>query len=144
MKYNLIAADNQGHKTLLTFGGAYSNHIYAVAAAGITYGFQTVGLIRGEEVLPLNATLSFAQSCGMQLHYLNREAYRQKDNAAFLQDLKEQFGSFYLIPEGGSNALAVKGVAELVPELHTQLRWDYLCCAVGTGGTLAGLVQGAY
>jgi 1-aminocyclopropane-1-carboxylate deaminase/D-cysteine desulfhydrase-like pyridoxal-dependent ACC family enzyme len=141
LKYNLLEAHRRGHRTLLTFGGAYSNHLYAVAAAGRAFGFCTVGLVRGEETLPLNPTLAFAQECGMTLQYVSRTGYRNKTDAGWLESLRRQYGDFYLLPEGGSNALAVRGVAELVAEI--DLAWTYLCCPCGTGGTLAGLVAGA-
>ncbi len=141
LKYNLLEAHRQGHHTLLSFGGAYSNHLYAVAAAGRDFGFRTVGLVRGEETLPLNPTLTFARACGMTLEYVPRTAYRDKTDAGWRASLRERFGDFYLLPEGGSNALAVRGVAEGVGEI--DLDWTYLCCPCGTGGTLAGLVAGA-
>lgn len=140
LKYNLLKAKETGCHTLLTFGGAYSNHIYAVAAAGKLYNFQTIGLIRGEERLPLNPTLSFAVESGMHLHNISREIYRMKDQPDFLAGLREKHGNFYMIPEGGSNPLAVKGCAEIVEDIH--LDFDYLCCPCGTGGTLAGLIAG--
>ncbi|MBD0254715.1 MAG: 1-aminocyclopropane-1-carboxylate deaminase/D-cysteine desulfhydrase [Cytophagales bacterium] len=141
LKYNLLEAHRQGHGTLLTFGGAYSNHLYAVAAAGREFGFDTVGLVRGEETRPLSPTLAFARSCGMTLAYVPRERYRHKTDARWLDSLRERYGDFYLLPEGGSNALAVRGVAEGVREI--DLPWTHLCCPCGTGGTLAGLVAGA-
>jgi 1-aminocyclopropane-1-carboxylate deaminase/D-cysteine desulfhydrase-like pyridoxal-dependent ACC family enzyme len=141
LKYNLIEAHRQGQSTLMTFGGAYSSHVYAVAAAGREFGFRTVGVVRGEETLPLNPTLQFATEWGMKLHYLSREEYRHKTDAHLVGTLKEKYGNFYLLPEGGSNGLAVKGVAEGVDEIN--IPWQYLCCAAGTGGTLAGLVAGA-
>ena len=141
LKYNLLEAHQQGHHTLLTFGGAYSNHLYAVAAAGREFGFRTIGLVRGEETSPLNPTLTFAQTCGMHLQYVSRDQYRHKADASWLVSLRQQYGDFYLLPEGGSNAQAVRGVAELVAEI--DLSWSYLCCPCGTGGTLAGLVAGA-
>jgi 1-aminocyclopropane-1-carboxylate deaminase len=140
LKYNLLEAERQKHTTLLTFGGAYSNHIYATAAAAHELGFKSIGVIRGEETRPLNPTLAFAQQCGMHLHYVSRTAYRKKDTGEFIQHLRQLFGEFYLIPEGGTNALAVKGVAEFARTLPTDA--DYVCCAVGTGGTLAGLIEG--
>ncbi|MBX2968868.1 MAG: 1-aminocyclopropane-1-carboxylate deaminase/D-cysteine desulfhydrase [Cyclobacteriaceae bacterium] len=140
LKYNLEEAKRPGYKTLLTFGGAYSNHIFSTAAAAHELGFESIGIIRGEETLPLNPTLSFAKSCGMKLKYISREAYRQKTNPAFIEKLCHEFGDFYLIPEGGTNALAVKGVEEFAQTLGDG--FDYLCCAVGTGGTLTGLVKG--
>lgn len=140
LKYNLEEAKRLGYKTLLTFGGAYSNHIFSTAAAAHELGFESIGIIRGEETFPLNPTLRFAKSCGMRLKYVSREAYRQKANADFIARLHLEFGDFYLIPEGGTNELAVKGVEAFARTLGD--RFDYLCCAVGTGGTLAGLVKG--
>ena len=147
LKYNLLAAREQGYRTLLTFGGAYSNHLYATAAAGQVFGFNTIGLVRGDELAqkPLNPTLTFCQSCGMHLHFLSRTDYRRKDAPDFLADLIPQFGPCYILPEGGTNALAMRGTAEIMPELITQLGVapDYVCCPVGTGGTVAGLAQSA-
>lgn len=141
LKYNLLQALQEGKDTLLTFGGAYSNHIYALAAAGKLYNFHTIGIIRGEAQTPLNATLTFAQACGMQLYYLDRMAYKAKEQSALLSRLQAQYGRFYLIPEGGSNALAVKGCTEIVRDI--AIAYDYLCLACGTGGTMAGLVASA-
>lgn len=140
LKYNLEETKNQKKKTVLTFGGAYSNHIFATAAAAIELGFNSIGIIRGEETLPLNYTLSFAKSKGMQLHYVSREQYRKKNDAEFIQQLQDQFGDFYLIPEGGTNKLAIKGCEEFAKTLGDD--FDYLCCSVGTGGTLAGIING--
>lgn len=140
LKYNLQEAKKQGHNRLLTFGGAYSNHIYAVAGAGREFGFETIGIIRGEEHLPLNPTLSFAKTAGMQLHYMDRATYRRKSEPDIIKLLKQQYGDCYLIPEGGTNALAIRGCEEIVAEIDTD--FDYLCCPVGTGGTVAGLISG--
>ncbi len=140
LKYNLEEAKNIGHKTLLTFGGAYSNHIYATAAAGKIFNFKTIGIIRGEEYKILNPTLSFAKKCGMRFHYMDRETYRNKSNPKVIKYLEEKYGNFYLIPEGGSNALAVKGCSEILSLIDFD--FDYVCCPVGTGGTLAGLAAG--
>jgi 1-aminocyclopropane-1-carboxylate deaminase len=144
LKYNLrFAADNR-HHTMLTFGGAYSNHIAAVAAAGHQFQFKTIGCIRGEAPAQLNPTLLFAQQCGMHLHFMSRTAYRQKHTSTIQQDLKARFGSFYLIPEGGTNQLAIKGCKEMAPEIENQLAGvpDYYCLSAGTGGTAAGLIIG--
>ncbi|WP_410007814.1 1-aminocyclopropane-1-carboxylate deaminase/D-cysteine desulfhydrase [Planotetraspora sp. A-T 1434] len=140
LKYNLAAATESGHDTLLTFGGAYSNHIRAVAAAGHRFGFATVGVIRGEERLPLNPSLAYAADQGMRLTYLDRGTYRRKTDAQVVDTLKREWGDFYLIPEGGSNALAVRGCAELPHEI--DLDFDLICCPSGTGGTLAGIAAG--
>lgn len=140
LKYNLIEAEKFGYKTLLTFGGAYSNHIHATAAAGKKYGFKTIGVIRGEEHLPLNPTLSSAQKNEMICEYIDRKSYRNKYDKGLIQTLKEKFGDFYLIPEGGSNYLAIKGCAEIIPSIKTE--FNFVCSACGTGGTLAGLILG--
>lgn len=137
LKYNLLQARNEGHHTLLTFGGAFSNHIYATAAAARAAGFGSVGIIRGEAHLPLNSTLQFARDNGMRLHYMDRTTYRHKHTSEVLEQLATQFGKFYLIPEGGSNALAVKGCREMALALPPA---DFVCTACGTGGTMAGLV----
>jgi 1-aminocyclopropane-1-carboxylate deaminase len=140
LKYNLQEARRQRKKTLLTFGGAYSNHIYAVAAAGKIFNFNTVGIIRGEEHLPLNPTLSFANENGMELFYLDRTSYRKKSSPEIINKLQEKFGDFYLLPEGGTNELAVKGCSEIINKINID--FDYVCCPCGTGGTLAGLISG--
>lgn len=143
LKYNLIKARQLNQRTLLTFGGAYSNHIAAVAAAAHEFGFNSIGIIRGEELadkIDQNPTLHKAQQHGMQLHFVSRADYRRKTESEFIQQLIEQYGEFYLIPEGGSNHLAVQGCAEILTT-HDRQQFDYVCCAVGTGGTLAGIIE---
>ena len=141
LKYNLIEAERQKKKTLLTFGGAYSNHIYAAAAAGRLFDFKTIGIIRGEEHLPLNPILSFARENGMILNYVSRSDYRRKADKDFIEKLQRVYGDFYLLPEGGSNYFAVKGCSEI--PASTEVIYDYIAAALGTGGTLAGLMAGA-
>ena len=140
LRYNLAAARDQGHRVLLTFGGAYSNHIRATAAAGHYFGFATIGVIRGEEHLPRNASLDYAVRHGMRLVYLDRATYRRKTSPAVIAALRDQFGDFYLLPEGGSNPAALRGCAELAGEIVRP--FDLVCCPCGTGGTLAGLANG--
>lgn len=140
LKYNIWEARKQGKDTLLTFGGAYSNHIYAVAAAGKIFNFKTIGIIRGEEHLPLNPTLSFARENGMILEYLDRTSYRKKNSNEIITQLQQRFGDFYLLPEGGTNHLAVKGCSEIIKSI--DIEYDFVCCPCGTGGTLAGLISG--
>jgi 1-aminocyclopropane-1-carboxylate deaminase/D-cysteine desulfhydrase-like pyridoxal-dependent ACC family enzyme len=144
LKYNLQAALEQKQKRLLTFGGAYSNHIAATAAAGKMFGFETIGIIRGELVNPLNPTLSLAQQQGMQFVFVERRAYRE-EKAEIATQLQNELGRCYVIPEGGNNNLAVKGCAEIVAEVRQQLDGDlpdYFCVSSGTGGTAAGLITG--
>ncbi|AWH85181.1 1-aminocyclopropane-1-carboxylate deaminase [Flavobacterium album] len=144
LKYNIIQAKEEGKTALLTFGGAFSNHIAATAAAGKEYGFETIGVIRGEELVNKigdNPTLAFAESCGMGFKFVTREAYRQKTEEAFVNELRNEFGDFYLVPEGGTNHLAVKGCEEI---LSADDEWfTHICCAVGTGGTIAGIINSA-
>lgn len=142
LKYNLTAAKKEGQHQLLTFGGAYSNHITATAEAGKLFGFKTIGVIRGEEQLPLNPSLQYAESCGMKLHYLDRPTFRKKYEEEILTDLMERFGSFYLLPEGGTNALAVEGVKELLDEIPPHYKDATFALSCGTGGTLTGIVEG--
>jgi len=142
LKYNLIEARTLGFTKLLTFGGAYSNHIAAVAAAGKEFGFETIGIIRGEELQEKyleNPTLKKASENGMQFEFVTRTQYRDKNNAAFLDQLKEKFGDFYLIPEGGTNELAVNGCKEILTD--DDKVFDFICCAVGTGGTISGIIN---
>ncbi len=142
LKYNLLEADKRGFTTLLTFGGAYSNHIAAVASAGNILGFKTIGVIRGDELrgaIDSNPTLRFSQDNGMQFKFIARDLYRDKTNNSFIESLKSEFGEFYLIPEGGTNALAIQGCEEIL--IESDNKFDYICCAIGTGGTVSGLIN---
>ena len=140
LKYNLIEIKQRGFDTLLTFGGAYSNHIHAAASAGKLLNIKTIGVIRGEEYSPLNPTLAFAKENGMLLHYVDRKAYRERKKSEFIQSLRKKFGEFYLLPEGGTNLLALDGCIEIVRGIN--INYDLICCACGTGGTLAGIIVG--
>jgi len=133
LKYNLVEAKKQKMNRLLTFGGAYSNHIAATAALGKEAGLATIGIIRGEEVLPLNPTLQLAQKNGMQFKYVSRKQYKDKSDKTFIEDLKSEFGDFYFIP--------VKGCSEILSNI--DIHFDTVCCACGTGGTLSGLIASA-
>jgi 1-aminocyclopropane-1-carboxylate deaminase len=141
LKYNLQEAERTG-LSLLTFGGAYSNHIFATAAAAKELGIQSVGVIRGERTESLNQTLTFAESQGMQLHFISREHYRKKADSNFIQSLKQKFGNFFLIPEGGTNSLAIKGCEEFAVSKLSSMDFDSIMLPVGTGGTIAGLICG--
>lgn len=146
LKYNLIEAFNQKKETLLTFGGAYSNHIAAVAAAGNQFNFKTIGVIRGdeladniEEVLLENPTLKFASEHGMKFRFVSRSDYRTKNTTQFIEKLQQKYGDFYLVPEGGTNDLAVKGSEEILNENDNQ--FDFIGVAIGTGGTISGIIN---
>ncbi len=142
LEFNLQEMSRQEKKGILTFGGAYSNHIYATAAAGKLFNFSTIGIIRGEETLPLNPTLSFARQAGMRLEYLDRTTYRDKEKSTEIYQTR--YPGYYLLPEGGTNIHAIPGSARTVSEIREQLPQipDYICLACGTGGTLAGIVSG--
>jgi 1-aminocyclopropane-1-carboxylate deaminase len=137
LKYNLREAKKLNYNSLLTFGGAYSNHIFAVASAGVEFGFETIGIIRGDELNEKsNATLAYAYKMGMKLIFVTRNEYLQKQN------LINRYGNnAYILPEGGTNQLALKGCAEIIVELEKQLNPTHIALAIGTGGTFAGLVS---
>ncbi|MCU0382719.1 MAG: pyridoxal-phosphate dependent enzyme [Cyclobacteriaceae bacterium] len=140
LKYNLIDALEQKCDTILTFGGAYSNHIYATAAAAKEVGLKSIGLIRGNELHEAdNPTLQFAFSHGMQLHFTSREMYRHKNENQFQKELKNKYGNVFIVPEGGTNALAIQGIKELGKIILSETDFDVLFVAGGTGGTAAGL-----
>jgi len=148
LKYNIAAALAENKKTLLSFGGAFSNHISAVAAVGKMHNLKTIGIIRGEELganpddsIQANPTLQLAEANGMRFKFVSRTDYRLKKEAFFIDQLKDEFGDFYLIPEGGTNALAIKGCEEILKPKDQN--FDFICAAMGTGGTLAGLVNSA-
>ena len=146
LKYNILEAKKLQQETLLTFGGAFSNHILATAVAGNLAGLKTIGVIRGDELandfqktLATNSTLKQAHENGMEFHFVSRKDYREKTTKAFINSLKEKFGGFYVIPEGGTNELAIKGCEEILTEEDSE--FDVVCVAVGTGGTISGLIN---
>ena len=148
LKYNIKKAKEEGYRTLLTFGGAYSNHISAVAFAGKKYGFQTIGIIRGDELkddiiqtLKVNPTLGLASEHGMNFEFVSRSNYRLKETTHFINALREKYGEFYLIPEGGTNDLAIKGCEEILND--SDQIFDVICVSVGTGGTISGIINSA-
>lgn len=143
LKYNLLDAQQSGKSAVLTFGGGYSNHLYATAAAGNALGLKTIGIVRGLELEGLNnPTLQFCRENGMQLYYVSREEYRERHSAGYLEAILARFGNPYLIPEGGTTKLALQGVAEMTGEVQAQLGYepDYFATAAGTGGTAAGIL----
>lgn len=144
LKYNLIQAKKENKDTLLTFGGAFSNHIAALAYAGKVNDLKTIGVIRGNELeskINENPTLKFAQECGMKFKFETRENYRIKEDLNYIKSLQDEFGDFYLVPEGGTNELAIKGCLEILNE--DDYEYDYICCAIGTSGTISGIIKSA-
>ncbi|WP_291134883.1 1-aminocyclopropane-1-carboxylate deaminase/D-cysteine desulfhydrase [Flavobacterium sp. UBA7663] len=143
LKYNIEEAKRLNQTTLLTFGGAFSNHILAVAGAGAEFGFKTIGVIRGEELedkISENPTLAKAQELGMQFYFVSRTAYRDKEEPSFISHLHEKYGDFYLVPEGGTNYLAIKGCEEILTSTDKEC-FTHIVCPVGTGGTISGLIN---
>ena len=140
LKYNLEEIKRLGQKTLLTFGGAYSSHIVATAVAGKANNIATIGMIRGEELTETsNPVLAKAAENGMRLHFITREEYRKRYREEYYEELKTKFGDFYLLPEGGSNMLAVKGCSEILSAVEEK--FDFVCLPVGTGATMAGIAS---
>lgn len=142
--FNLRAAREQGFTRLLSFGGAYSNHLHALAAAGHRYGFNTLGVVRGERPAQLSPTLGDAEAWGMQLVFISRADYQYKSEPELLAELQSRYGGFYLIPEGGANLAGARGMQLLGYALEQQLKGDYtaVCMACGTGTSVAGLAAG--
>lgn len=138
LKYNLCLAFEQQKKTILSFGGAYSNHLHALAASGKQLNIKTIGIIRGEAPHPLNSCLQDMSDWGMQLEFISRKDFKLKNKPEFIQQLHEKLGDFYLIPEGGNNSLGIKGCSELLDEL--QQDFDFICCEVGSGTMLSSLI----
>jgi len=143
LKFNLAYIKQQPHlKGAISFGGSYSNHIHALAFACYQQRVPCIGVIRGETDYANNFTLTWARHWGMKLHFVDRKTYRRRDDADFIEELQAQFPNYFVIPEGGSNALAIPGVAEVMSELKQQINFNTLMTPVGSGGTLAGLIAG--
>ena len=144
LKYHLEEAKQEHKNTILTVGGAFSNHITATAAACKALGFKSIGIIRGDELKPgSNLSLQFAAEQGMELHFADRGAYAKRNESEFLATALQQYAlkiaDIYYVPEGGASQLGMKGSAELVNEIN--MGFDYICCACGTGTTIAGIAQ---
>jgi len=139
LKYNLEVAVQGGFDTLLTFGGAWSNHLVATARAGQLIGLKTIGIVRGEEPVQRSAALNDCNEYGMRLEFVSREVYGQKDSEDFKMWLKEEYGRVFIIPEGGSNYYGINGCMEIISKKDRE-NYDLICCACGTGSTMAGMM----
>lgn len=141
LKHNITFAQKNGYEGIISFGGAYSNHIHALAYAGFKQNFKTKAIIRGEDFYRNNCTLSQAINWGMECRFVDRKTYRLRDNANYLKGLQTKYPNYFIVPEGGSNQLALQGVGEVVSELNQQLTFDTIILPIGSAGTLAGLVK---
>ncbi len=139
LKYNLLEAKRLGHTCLLSFGGVWSNHLHALAAAGQRFGFSTIGIVRGEPEAATSACLKDVITQGMQLHFVSRTEYQNKNTPEFIAGLRQQFGDFFLIPEGGANRAGIRGCQELLPH-GVDSTFTHIALACGTGTTMTGLI----
>lgn len=146
---NIDYAKQQSYQQLLSFGGAFSNHIHALALYAQSQGLQSIGIIRGEKEYACNPTLSAASQAGMKLLFVDRSTYRLRHDKSYLQTLQQQYPQAFIIPEGGSNTLALQGCSIFMQQInqhyldHNLKVPDIINIACGTGTTFAGLVTGA-
>lgn len=144
LRLNLAYLKQQQKTSILTFGGAYSNHIAATAAAGKELKIEAIGVIRGDELKnqydKWSPTLKLAHKNGMTFKFVSRSEYRLRHNQDYLTYLKTQYPNSYILPEGGTNLYAIEGFKFLMDDIESQNpNWTHLYTAVGTGGTLAGI-----
>jgi len=140
LKYNLINMQSKGCDSFVTFGGAFSNHLYASAMACKTFNLKGHAIVRGPTLDEQNPTIRMARACGMTLHVVDRKTYRLRHNGDYLHTLQSEFPNSFIIPEGGTNQAALSGVIELAQSLPPS---NYVVCATGSGGTIAGLAKGS-
>ena len=139
---NITYATERGYTQLLSFGGAFSNHIHALALTAQANGFQSIGIIRGEKEYANNPTLKEVQAAGMQLEFVTREEYKRRNEPEYLAELASRYPKALIIPEGGSSQLAVGGCMQLIAEINAVQQSDIITVACGTGATFAGIVCG--
>lgn len=140
---NISLARNKGLSRILSFGGAWSNHLHALAALGYEQGFETIGVVRGEETSTPSAMLVDACNWGMQLVYVSRSEYRQRGEPEYLESLQSRFGPCLIVPEGGANPAGVEGCKDIAALIAAgEDTFDRVVLPVGTGTTIAGLVLG--
>jgi 1-aminocyclopropane-1-carboxylate deaminase len=142
LKYYLEAASTQRKEKLISFGGPYSNHLVALASAAHASGFSSLGFVRGERPAALSHTLLAAMKYGMDLQFISREMYRQKNDPAFLTTLAAEHPNALVIPEGGLGDAGIRGAGEIL-SLADFTGFSHIACAVGTGTTIAGLLTAA-
>jgi len=135
-------AKYNNYKQILSFGGAFSNHIYALALLAQQQSIETVALIRGEEEYAQNPTLNDAQKAGMNLEFVSREEYKLRNDTDYLQQLQLRYPQALIIPEGGSSQLAIKGCSQMTQDINATIKSDVLAISAGTGATAAGLACG--
>lgn len=141
LKYNLLEAEKLGKSTILTFGGAYSNHIAATATAGKLFGFKTIGVIRGDELnADSNETLRKAKADGMELLFWSREEYRKRNESLIISGLQKNYPAAFIVPEGGSNSLGIQGCTEILRTPNDCENFDQIICSLGTATTFVGLI----
>ena len=138
LKYNIDYAIKSKFNTIVTFGGAYSNHILATSIISKENNLKSIGFIRGEETLPLNSTLTDAVKNGMEIIYLTRKNYRKINDEEYLNQLRIKYKKSYIIPEGGTNSLAIRGTESII---NSDEKFEYICCPIGTGGTISGIIN---
>lgn len=140
LKYNIEDFYASGRKRILTFGGAFSNHIAATASACSRLSIPSIGIIRGEELNSnANRVLQFASESGMEFHFVSREEYRLRNDSDYKHSLQKRFPDAFIIPEGGTNSAAVRGCEEILSEETTFAKHIFL--PVGTGGTISGIIR---
>jgi 1-aminocyclopropane-1-carboxylate deaminase len=139
LKHNIHYAIQNNYEGILTFGGQFSNHIYATAAAANLSSLKSVGIIGGANALALTSTLHFAMHQGMQLHFISKEEYRKKGECYFLENIKNNFPNYLIVPEGGTNQLAIAGTSEIASLI--PIDFNFIVTACGTGGTIAGIAK---
>jgi len=140
LKYYLKEAVDKNYRSILTFGGAYSNHIVATACAAKEAGLQSIGLIRGEKPVHLSFTLSDAIAWGMRLEFMSREDYKSKNESRFLKELIEKYPDAFIVPEGGAGELGILGSKEMLDGINHR-QYTHILCAIGTGTSFEGLSQ---
>ncbi len=141
LKYNIEKAIKDKKDEIISFGGAYSNHLLALAFIGKLSNLKTIGIIRGEELKQkkLNSTLKRCKDFGMKFIFISRKEYKRRNEIKYINSIKVKFRNAFIVPEGGTNYLGVKGCEEILNKEDSF--FDVICCPVGSGGTISGLIN---